>query len=562
MVPEEPPRLEDETGPARGDSVDIAISPNAAPSATMRRRMLDGDDWAAGGQGQRNSSSQVHHERPDMPDFDYQVADLTLAEAGRHQIRLAEHEMPGLMALRREYGQSKPLTGARIAGSLHMTVQTAVLIETLVALGAQVRWASCNIFSTQDEAAAAVVVGPDGTIDDPRGVPVFAWKGETLPEYWACTERILTWPSGSAGDAGEPTGPNMILDDGGDATLLVHKCREWERAGVVPTAEPDDSEEWKVILDVARASLAADPGKYTRIADGILGVTEETTTGVHRLYQLAEAGELLFPAINVNDSVTKSKFDNKYGCRHSLVDGLNRATDTLIGGKVAVVAGFGDVGKGCAQSLAGQGARVIVTEVDPICALQAAMEGYQVARMEDVAPIGDIFITATGCVDVITVEHLAAMKDKAIVGNIGHFDNEIDMAGLARVPGITKTEIKPQVHEWTFPAGVDGAGRDRPARSVIMLSEGRLLNLGNATGHPSFVMSNSFANQTIAQIELFTKRSEYANQVYVLPKHLDEKVARLHLDALGVRLSELTKAQAEYLGVDVAGPYKPDHYRY
>ncbi len=494
-----------------------------------------------------------------MPEFDYQVADLSLAEAGRHQIRLAEHEMPGLMALRREYGDSKPLTGARIAGSLHMTVQTAVLIETLVELGAQVRWASCNIYSTQDEAAAAVVVGTHGTPQDPQGVPVFAWKGETLPEYWACTEKILAWP---AGPDGQPGGPNMILDDGGDATLLVHKCREWERAGVVPTPEPEDSEEWKVILDVARASLAADPTKYTRIAEGILGVTEETTTGVHRLYQLAEAGELLFPAINVNDSVTKSKFDNKYGCRHSLVDGINRATDTLIGGKVAVVAGYGDVGKGCAQSLAGQGARVIVTEIDPICALQAAMEGFQVARMEEVAPIGDIFVTATGCIDVITAAHLSVMKDKAIVGNIGHFDNEIDMAGLAKVPGVTKTEIKPQVHEWTFPAGADATGTERRERSVIVLSEGRLLNLGNATGHPSFVMSNSFANQTIAQIELFTKNDEYAKQVYVLPKHLDEKVARLHLDALGVHLSELTKPQAEYLGVDVSGPYKPDHYRY
>ncbi|MBK7722810.1 MAG: adenosylhomocysteinase [Austwickia sp.] len=494
-----------------------------------------------------------------MPSFDFQVADLSLAQAGRHQIRLAEHEMPGLMALRREYADAQPLAGARIAGSLHMTVQTAVLIETLVALGAQVRWASCNIYSTQDEAAAAVVVGPHGSAEDPQGVPVFAWKGETLPEYWACTEKILSWP---ASEDGSLTGPNMILDDGGDATLLVHKCREWERAGVVPTAEPEDSEEWRVILDVARASLAAHPGKYTAIAEGILGVTEETTTGVHRLYQLAEAGELLFPAINVNDSVTKSKFDNKYGCRHSLIDGLNRATDTLIGGKVAVVAGFGDVGKGCAQSLAGQGARVIVTEVDPICALQAAMEGFQVARMEEVAPIADLVITATGCVDVLTVEHLAVMKDKAIVGNIGHFDNEIDMAGLARVPGVIKTEIKPQVHEWTFPGGIDAHGVDRPAHSVIVLSEGRLLNLGNATGHPSFVMSNSFANQTIAQIELFTKRSEYANQVYVLPKALDEKVARLHLDALGVHLSELTKPQAEYLGVDVAGPYKPDHYRY
>ncbi len=494
-----------------------------------------------------------------MANIDYQVADLALAEAGRHQIRLAEHEMPGLMALRREYGESKPLQGARIAGSLHMTVQTAVLIETLVTLGAQVRWASCNIYSTQDEAAAAAVVGPHGSAQDPQGVPVFAWKGETLPEYWACTEQIMTWPDDADG---QPVGPNMILDDGGDATLLVHKAREWERAGVVPTPQADDSEEWKVILDVARASLCAAPDKYTRISAGILGVTEETTTGVHRLYQLAEMGELLFPAINVNDSVTKSKFDNKYGCRHSLIDGINRATDTLIGGKVAVVAGFGDVGKGCAQSLAGQGARVIVTEVDPICALQAAMEGFQVAQMEDVAPIGDIFITATGCIDVLTVDHLAVMKDKAIVGNIGHFDNEIDMVGLADFPGVSKVQIKPQVHEWTFPAGTDAAGNQRLERSVIVLSEGRLLNLGNATGHPSFVMSNSFANQTIAQIELFTKPSEYENQVYVLPKALDEKVARLHLDALGVHLSELSKPQAEYLGVDVAGPYKPEHYRY
>ncbi|HYO19655.1 MAG TPA: adenosylhomocysteinase [Dermatophilaceae bacterium] len=484
-----------------------------------------------------------------MSSFNYQVRDLQLATAGRHQIRLAEHEMPGLMALRREFADSKPLAGARIAGSLHMTVQTAVLIETLVALGAQVRWASCNIYSTQDEAAAAVVVGVDGTPQDPRGVPVFAWKGETLPEYWACTEQALTWPGGQS--------PNLILDDGGDATLLVHRCHEWEQAGSVPTLEPEDSEEWKVILETARASLASDPTKYTRIAEGILGVTEETTTGVHRLYQLAEAGRLLFPAINVNDSVTKSKFDNKYGCRHSLIDGLNRATDTLIGGKVAVVAGFGDVGKGCAQSLAGQGARVIVTEIDPICALQAAMEGHQVAWMEDVAPIGDIFVTSTGCIDVVTAEHMAAMKDKAIVGNIGHFDNEIDMAGLARVPGITKTQIKPQVHEWTFEAT-----QDRPAHSIIVLSEGRLLNLGNATGHPSFVMSNSFANQTMAQIELFTKQGEYAKEVYVLPKYLDEKVARLHLEALGVQLTELTKPQAEYLGVDVAGPYKPDMYRY
>jgi adenosylhomocysteinase len=481
--------------------------------------------------------------------FDFKVADLGLAEAGRHQIRLAEHEMPGLMALRAEYAASRPLTGARIAGSLHMTVQTAVLIETLTALGAQVRWASCNIYSTQDEAAAAVVVGPSGSPEQPVGVPVFAWKGETLPEYWACTEAILTWPDGS--------GPNMILDDGGDATMLVHKVREWELAGAVPSPSPQDSPEWQVVLATAKASLAQDPQKYTRVAAGIKGVTEETTTGVHRLYQLADLGELLFPAINVNDSVTKSKFDNTYGCRHSLIDGINRATDVLIGGKVAVVAGYGDVGKGCAESLRGQGARVIVTEVDPICALQAAMDGYQVATMDEVAPVGDIFVTATGCLDVITAEHMRAMKDKAIVGNIGHFDNEIDMAGLAASPGVRKTQIKPQVHEWSFPAAAE-----RPPHSIILLSEGRLLNLGNATGHPSFVMSNSFSNQTIAQIELFTKTADYERKVHVLPKHLDEKVARLHLGALGVRLTELTKAQAEYLGVDVAGPYKPDHYRY
>ena len=484
---------------------------------------------------------------------DFKVADLSLAAAGRHQLRLAEHEMPGLMALRAQYRETRPLAGARIAGSLHMTVQTAVLIETLVALGAQVRWASCNIFSTQDEAAAAVVVGPTGTPEDPQGVPVFAWKGETLEDYWWCTDQILTWPA----DASGSTGPNMILDDGGDATMLVHKGREWEKAGQVPPTTEADSEEFAVFKALVRQTIAADAGKWTRTAAGIKGVTEETTTGVHRLYQLAEAGELLFPAINVNDSVTKSKFDNKYGCRHSLVDGLNRATDVLIGGKVAVVCGFGDVGKGCAQSLAGQGARVIVTEVDPICALQAAMEGYQVARLEDVIGSADIVITATGCFDVVTAAHMAAMKDKAIVANIGHFDNEIDMAGLARTPGIVKTEIKGQVHEWTFPASAD-----RPEHSVIVLSEGRLMNLGNATGHPSFVMSNSFSNQTIAQIELFTKTDDYELQVYTLPKVLDELVARLHLDALGVALTELTKEQAEYLGVDVAGPFKPDHYRY
>ncbi len=482
-----------------------------------------------------------------MP-FDFKVADLSLAEAGRHQIRLAEHEMPGLMALREEYAAAQPLAGARIAGSLHMTVQTAVLIETLVALGAQVRWASCNIFSTQDEAAAAVVVGPRGTVDEPAGVPVFAWKGESLPDYWECTDAILTWP-------GE--GPNMILDDGGDATMLVHKGKEWEAAGQVPPTTEADSEEFSVFKALVRQTLAADPQKWTTVAAGIKGVTEETTTGVHRLYQLAEARELLFPAINVNDSVTKSKFDNKYGCRHSLVDGLNRATDVLIGGKVAVVAGYGDVGKGCAESLRGQGARVVVTEIDPICALQAAMEGYQVTTMDQAAEFGDIFVTATGCFDVITAEHMARMKNKAIVANIGHFDNEIDMAGLAATAGVTKTEIKPQVHEWTYADG----------RSIIVLSEGRLMNLGNATGHPSFVMSNSFSNQTIAQIELFAHPEAYVDvdghpSVTTLPKHLDEKVARLHLDALGVELTELRKDQAEYLGVDVAGPYKPEHYRY
>jgi adenosylhomocysteinase len=493
--------------------------------------------------------------------FDYKVADISLAEAGRHQIRLAEHEMPGLMSLRREFGPSQPLKGARIAGSLHMTVQTAVLIETLTALGAEVRWASCNIFSTQDEAAAAVVVG-QGTVEDPQGVPVFAWKGETLEEYWWTAEQILTWPGA---DSNPELGPNMILDDGGDATLLVHRGAEFEAAGAVPTAGPNDPEEYGIVLNVLRRTLAEDPKKWTRIAAGICGVSEETTTGVHRLYQLAEQGKLLFPAINVNDSVTKSKFDNKYGIRHSLPDGLNRATDVLMGGKVAVVCGYGDVGKGAAEALRGQGARVIVTEIDPICALQAAMDGYQVARLESVVAQGDIFITTTGNKDVIMAEHMSAMKNKAIVGNIGHFDNEIDMAGLARIPGIRRVEIKPQVHEWVFAEEAsDGSG----PRSIIVLSEGRLLNLGNATGHPSFVMSNSFANQTIAQIELFTKRNqpegerEYENKVYVLPKILDEKVARLHLDALGVELTELSKDQAEYLDVDVAGPFKPEHYRY
>jgi adenosylhomocysteinase len=480
---------------------------------------------------------------------DFKVKDLSLAEAGRHQIRLAEHEMPGLMALRTEYAAAQPLRGARIAGSLHMTVQTAVLIETLAALGADVRWCSCNIFSTQDEAAAAIAVGPNGTPEAPAGIPVYAWKGETLEEYWWCTEQILSWPRAD--------GPNMILDDGGDATLLVHKGVEFEAAGAVPRTQESDSHEYAVILDVLRASLATQPQRFTTMAEGILGVTEETTTGVHRLYELAAVDRLLFPAINVNDSVTKSKFDNKYGTRHSLVDGINRATDTLLGGKVALICGYGDVGKGSAESLRGQGARVIVTEVDPICALQAAMDGFQVATVDDVVETADLFITATGNKDILTVDHMAQMKHQAIVGNIGHFDNEIDIAGLERFPGIEKVEIKPQVHEWRFPAQ-----GDRAAHTIIVLSEGRLLNLGNATGHPSFVMSNSFANQTIAQIELFTKNGEYAKQVYVLPKHLDEKVARLHLDALGVHLTELSKDQAAYIGVDVAGPYKPDHYRY
>jgi adenosylhomocysteinase len=474
----------------------------------------------------------------------FKVADLSLAEFGRKEITLAEHEMPGLMAVRAEYAQTQPLRGARITGSLHMTVQTAVLIETLVELGAQVRWASCNIFSTQDHAAAAVAVGPDGTPDDPRGIPVFAWKGETLTEYWWCTNQALTWPVDG--------GPNMILDDGGDATLLVHQGTRYEKAGAVPVATDEDPEELGVILDLLRASVAADQDRFTRMGAGIIGVTEETTTGVHRLYEMARDGTLLFPAINVNDSVTKSKFDNKYGCRHSLIDGIKRGTDVLIGGKVTVVCGYGDVGKGCAESLRGQGARVVVTEIDPINALQAAMDGYQVARVEDVVATADIFITATGNKDVITAEHMSRMKHLAIVGNIGHFDNEIDMAGLARTPGVTRVNIKPQVDDWRFADG----------HSVIVLSEGRLLNLGNATGHPSFVMSNSFTNQVMAQVELFTRTQEYPVGVHTLPKYLDEKVARLHLDALGVRLTELTKAQASYLGVPVEGPYKADHYRY
>jgi adenosylhomocysteinase len=476
--------------------------------------------------------------------FDFKVADLGLAAFGRKEISLAENEMPGLMAMRAQHGETKPLTGARITGSLHMTVQTAVLIETLVALGAQVRWASCNIFSTQDHAAAAVAVGPTGTVDAPAGVPVFAWKGESLEEYWWCTEQVLLWPEGD--------GPNMILDDGGDATLLVHKGVEFEKAGAVPDPSTADSEEFEVILRVLQRSLTEDPRRWTAIASGLKGVTEETTTGVHRLYQMQAAGSLLFPAINVNDSVTKSKFDNKYGCRHSLIDGINRATDVLIGGKVAVVCGYGDVGKGCAESLRGQGARVIITEVDPICALQAAMDGYQVATLEDVVSTADIFVTATGCLNVITADQMSRMKHQAIVGNIGHFDNEIDMAGLAKLPGVTRINIKPQVDEWMFAAG----------HGIIVLSEGRLLNLGNATGHPSFVMSNSFTNQVLAQIELYTKTAQYPVGVYVLPKHLDEAVARLHLSALGVRLTELTPAQAGYLGVPIEGPYKADAYRY
>jgi adenosylhomocysteinase len=476
---------------------------------------------------------------------DYKVADISLAPAGRKQIQLAEHEMPGLMEIRAEYADARPLEGARITGSLHMTVQTAVLIETLTVLGAEVRWASCNIFSTQDEAAAAVAVGPNGTTDDPQGVPVFAWKGETLEEYWWCTDKALRWDGGT-------TGPNMILDDGGDATMLVHKGAEFEAAGSVPDATEDDSEEWQVFLELLRRSLPEDNNRWTAIGAGILGVTEETTTGVHRLYQMFEADQLLFPAINVNDATTKSKFDNLYGCRHSLVDGINRATDTMIGGKTAVVCGYGDVGKGCAQSLRGQGARVIVTEIDPICALQAAMEGYQVARLEDVIESADIFITATGNKDIITAEHMGRMKHQAIVGNIGHFDNEIDMAGMYRMSDVTKVNIKPQVDEFVFPDG----------HSVILLAEGRLLNLGCATGHPSFVMSCSFSNQVLAQIELFTKTEDYPTGVYVLPKQLDEKVARFHLDALGVRLTELSQDQSDDLGIPVEGPYKPDHYRY
>jgi adenosylhomocysteinase len=488
-----------------------------------------------------------------LTDTDFKVADLSLAEFGRKEIRLAEHEMPGLMSLRKEFAASQPLAGARITGSLHMTIQTAVLIETLTALGAQVRWCSCNIFSTQDHAAAAVAVGPEGTPENPKGVPVYAWKGETLEEYWWCTEQVLRWPGEDGGVSGSQTsGPNMILDDGGDATLLVHKGTEYEAAGAVPDPAGADSEEFQVILSLLTRSLGEDPQRWTKIGQGIKGVTEETTTGVHRLYEMTQEGTLLFPAINVNDSVTKSKFDNLYGCRHSLVDGINRATDVMIAGKLAVICGFGDVGKGCAESLRGQGARVVVTEIDPICALQASMQGYAVRTLEEIVGEGDIFVTCTGNRDIIRAEHMAAMKHQAIVGNIGHFDNEIDIAGLGKIAGIERINIKPQVDEWVFPDG----------HAIILLSEGRLLNLGNATGHPSFVMSNSFTNQTIAQIELFTKNDDYEKRVYVLPKHLDEKVARLHLDALSVRLTQLSEDQAAYIGVPVEGPYKPDHYRY
>ena len=479
-----------------------------------------------------------------MPDHDFKVADLSLAAFGRKEIELAEHEMPGLMALRAEHTDDKPLRGARITGSLHMTIQTAVLIETLTALGAEVRWCSCNIFSTQDHAAAAVAVGPTGTVEEPAGVPVFAWKGETLEEYWWCTEQVLRWPDGS--------GPNLILDDGGDATLAVHKGTEYEAAGAVPEPTDDDSDEWKVVLALLSKTMQEDPKLWTRIGEGIKGVSEETTTGVHRLYQMMEAGTLLFPAINVNDSVTKSKFDNLYGCRHSLVDGINRATDVMIGGKVAFVCGYGDVGKGCASSLRGQGARVIVSEVDPICALQAAMEGYQVDTLERWIDKADIFVTSTGNKDIISAEHMARMKHGAIVGNIGHFDNEIDMAGLARMSDVQRVNIKPQVDQYVFPDG----------HAIVILAEGRLLNLGCATGHPSFVMSCSFSNQVLAQMDLHASAEFMDKKVYTLSKALDEKVARLHLDALGVHLTELSKEQADYIGVPVHGPYKPDHYRY
>jgi adenosylhomocysteinase len=492
-----------------------------------------------------NAVGTVNDKYDQRNGIDFAVADLSAADFGRREIRLAEHEMPGLMTLRREYSEAKPLHGARISGSLHMTVQTAVLIETLVELGAEVRWASCNIFSTQDHAAAAVVVGPHGTPEQPQGVPCFAWKGETLEEYWWCAEQMMRWP-----DA-DTRGPNMILDDGGDATMLVHKGVEFEKAGVVPTTELDDPAEYQVVLETLRRSLADDPQHWTKVASGIKGVTEETTTGVHRLYEFFNEDKLLFPAINVNDSVTKSKFDNKYGCRHSLIDGINRAVDVLLSGKKAVVCGFGDVGKGSAESLRGQGARVTITETDPICALQALMEGYDVNTLENVVESADIVITTTGNKDIVTLDHMKRMKHQAILGNIGHFDNEIQVEKLEK-SGATRINIKPQVDEWRFDDG----------HSIILLSEGRLLNLGNATGHPSFVMSNSFANQTIAQIEIFTKPDEYPIGVYRLPKHLDEKVAKVHVEALGAELTKLTKEQAEYIGVDVEGPYKPEHYRY
>jgi adenosylhomocysteinase len=475
--------------------------------------------------------------------MDFKVKDLSLADYGRTEISLAEHEMPGLMAMRERYGADKPLAGARIAGSLHMTIQTAVLIETLVALGAEVRWASCNIFSTQDHAAAAVVVGPEGTAEDPQGVPVFAWKGETLQEYWECTQQILDWPGDEQ--------PNMILDDGGDATMLLHLGVQAEKTGEAPDPATAGSTEQRIVFEVLNAQLAKNADHWGPIANSVKGVTEETTTGVHRLYEMMREGALLFPAINVNDSVTKSKFDNKYGCRHSLIDGINRAVDVLLSGKKAVVCGFGDVGKGSAESLRGQGARVTITETDPICALQALMEGYDVNTLENVVESADIVITTTGNKDIVTLDHMKRMKHQAILGNIGHFDNEIQVEKLEK-SGATRINIKPQVDEWRFDDG----------HSIILLSEGRLLNLGNATGHPSFVMSNSFSNQTIAQIEIFTKQDEYPIGVYRLPKHLDEKVAKVHVEALGAELTKLTKEQAEYIGVDVEGPYKPEHYRY
>jgi adenosylhomocysteinase len=539
------------TDPQLGRAVDDWFGPlhrSAAPpqAGIYRRLTAEENSQIPTSQGEHVSITLTPDGAGSVSDF--KVADLSLAAFGRKEIDLAEHEMPGLMALRREFGPSQPLKGKKVAGSLHMTVQTAVLIETLTALGADVRWVSCNIFSTQDHAAAAIVVGKDGTPEDPKGIPVYAWKGETLEEYWWCTEQMLTWPDGS--------GPDSIVDDGGDATLLIHMGTEFEASGAVPSTDENDSEEYGIILDTLRRSIVAAPGKYTRMGAAIIGVTEETTTGVHRLYEFEKAGTLLFPAINVNDSVTKSKFDNKYGCRHSLIDGINRGTDVMIGGKLAVVLGYGDVGKGCVESLRGQGARVVVTEIDPICALQAAMDGLEVVTLEDVVGKADIFVTTTGNKDIIMAEDMSKMKHQAIVGNIGHFDNEIDMAGLAKVPGIQKIEVKPQVHEWRFADG----------HSIIVLSEGRLLNLGNATGHPSFVMSASFSNQTIAQIEINKNPEAYLVDgkptVTTLPKHLDEKVARLHLDAVGAKLTTLTKSQAEYIGVDVAGPYKPEHYRY